>query len=210
MLIDMKTIVHRHKMDIGDVLHVGAHKAEESPLYSRFSKPQSQVWWVEANPALYRKLLLRSDLGPNNHFINCAATDIDDEMIEFNIANNGESSSIYELGTHKQEHPEVQYESKISVRTRTIDSLREEYGFNVNFLNLDIQGAELIALQGANDTLWDIDYVYTEVNRKPLYKGCGLIREIDQLLHSYEFDRVETEWTVHGWGDALYVKRNLS
>jgi hypothetical protein len=39
-----------------------------------------------------------------------------------------------------------------------------------------------------------------------LYKGCGLIEEVDNFLAQYNFKRVITQITVHGWGDALYIK----
>ena len=41
-----------------------------------------------------------------------------------------------------------------------------------------------------------------------LYKKCGLIHEIDEFLLEYNFKRVITNMTIHGWGDALYVLDN--
>ena len=43
---------------------------------------------------------------------------------------------------------------------------------NVNFLNLDIQGAELKALKSLQDYLHKVDYIYTEVNVDYLYVDC--------------------------------------
>ena len=75
-----------------------------------------------------------------------------------------------------------------------------------NFLNLDIQGAELLALKGFGDLLVGIDYIYTEVNETDIYKDCALIGEIDQYLS--DFERVETAMTEFKWGDALYRRKN--
>ena len=47
--------------------------------------------------------------------------------------------------------------------------------------------------------------IYLEVNVDELYKGCGLIGEIDDFLLQYNFKRVITHITQNGWGDALYV-----
>ncbi len=77
---------------------------------------------------------------------------------------------------------------------------------SLNFWNFDIQGAELMALKGAAESLQHVDALYLEVNEKELYVGCGLIDEIDAFLQVRQFKRVITEMTVHGWGDALYVK----
>jgi len=44
------------------------------------------------------------------------------------------------------------------------------------------------------------------VNEKELYKNCGLIDEIDIFVSIYNFKRVLTLMTPHGWGDAIYIK----
>ena len=79
-------------------------------------------------------------------------------------------------------------------------------GNKYDFWNFDIQGAELMALKGASKYLPNAKVLYLEVNEKELYKGCVLIGEIDTFLSQYNFKRVITNITVHGWGDAVYIK----
>ena len=74
-----------------------------------------------------------------------------------------------------------------------------------DFWNFDIQGAELLALQGGKNAIPFAKAIYLEVNEKELYVGCGLVAEIDNLLKQYGFVRVLTKMTGAGWGDALYV-----
>ena len=50
---------------------------------------------------------------------------------------------------------------------------------------MDIQGCELLALKGAKTALARVDALYMEVNEKELYKGCGLMSEIDEALREY-------------------------
>jgi hypothetical protein len=50
--------------------------------------------------------------------------------------------------------------------------------------------------------------MYLEVNEKELYKDCGLINDVDNFLSQYNFKRVLTKMTTHGWGDALYILDN--
>ena len=76
-----------------------------------------------------------------------------------------------------------------------------------NFLNIDIQGAELLALKGMGELINYFDYLYLEVNRDYVYKNCALVDEIDEYLLKYNYVRVETSWTNAQWGDALYMKR---
>ena len=74
-----------------------------------------------------------------------------------------------------------------------------------NLWNFDIQGAELMALKGAINSIKHAQILYLEVNEKELYKNCGLITEIDEFLSNFHFKRVVTNMTKHGWGDALYI-----
>ena len=76
-----------------------------------------------------------------------------------------------------------------------------------NFLNIDIQGAELLALKGMGNIINYFNYVYLEVNQEYVYKNCALVNEIDKYLSKYNFVRVETSWTKAQWGDALYIKK---
>ena len=73
-------------------------------------------------------------------------------------------------------------------------------------MNIDIQGAELLALKGMGDLIKYFDYVYLEVNSDYVYKKCALVHEIDDYLSKYNYVRVETSWTDAKWGDALYIR----
>jgi hypothetical protein len=77
---------------------------------------------------------------------------------------------------------------------------------NYNFINIDIQGAELLALKSFGKLLDNFKYIYTEINTNNLYKDCALVSEIDEYLSKYGFIRVETSMTEFEWGDALYIK----
>jgi hypothetical protein len=115
---------------------------------------------------------------------------------------------VLELGTHLQEHPHIYYENQILLKSITIDTFFKRTNMDVskyNFWNFDIQGAELMALKGARESIPYAKAIYLEVNEKELYKNCGLIHEIDEFLLQYHFKRVLTNITQYGWGDALYI-----
>jgi len=90
----------------------------------------------------------------------------------------------------------------------TVDTFFERNNLdstNYDFWNFDIQGAELMALQGGIESIKHVKALYLEVNEKELYQKCGLITDIDDFLSKYNFKRVLTSMTCHGWGDALYI-----
>lgn len=210
MLIPLDGLIRKHKLEIHGVIHLGAHTGEEHGAYQ--AAGVKDVLWVEGDPKVFEKLVVELGDQPRYAFINAVVSSTDGETVTFHIANNEESSSILEFGTHSVEHPDVEFVDKWEATTRTVDSIvwdqwhKSEYAY-ANFMNIDLQGAELLALKGAHDTLFEIDYIYTEVNTKELYVGCVLLGDLDQFLGSYGFRRVETSMTKHGWGDALYVRK---
>jgi hypothetical protein len=79
-----------------------------------------------------------------------------------------------------------------------------------NFINLDIQGVELPAIQSLGLLIQKVDYIYVEVNRKEVYVGCTKVADLDRHLSDQGFERVTTRWYfMQGWGDALYVRRSI-
>jgi FkbM family methyltransferase len=211
MFIKFEDIKNKYNLNISNVLHVGAHEAEEHDDY--FSNGCKKVYWVEANEELVKKLKTRLDVGTNQVFCE-AVSDTDDQEIQFLITNNLQSSSILELGTHKEMYPNIFVYKQVTMETKTIKTILEENNIDstkIDFINLDIQGAELKALKGAGIALLDsIKAIYTEINTQQVYKGCGLLEEIDAFLLEHGLIRVETYLAdQNAWGDALYVRGTL-
>lgn len=209
MLMSLLALKQRYDMKVTGVLHVGAHLAEEAETYHELG--MDDVWWIEANPNVTH--LIEEVLAPfpTQQLITALVYSEEGVELDFNITNyNGMSSSIFEFGTHPQFSPDTVFVDIVRMPTRTIDSLADEYDINVNFLNMDLQGAELHALQGATDFLFDIDYVMTEVNCEEVYKGCAQVEQLDEFLEAYRFERMDTYWVPdQGWGDAFYVKKAM-
>jgi hypothetical protein len=201
---EINKILLENNISITGGFHIGAHECEELGFYNKVGLKNEDVIWIEAIPL---KVYEAKNRGIPNVY-NAIITDKDDENIAFNISNNIQSSSVLEFGTHSQEHPWVVYVNKIYNKSVTIDTFFERSKIDpskYNFWNFDIQGAELMALKGAINSLKYAKALYLEVNEKELYKNCGLITDIDNFLSKYNFKRVLTNMTQYGWGDALYI-----
>lgn len=188
------------------ILHIGAHKCEERALYHSIGINDENTLWVEAIDELVTTNKLN-----NVNIIQSVISDKDDEEVNFMITNNIESSSILNFKTHLIEHPHVVETHRRLLKTTTLNTLYDKNNIpydKYDFINLDIQGAELKALQGASKILPHINAIYCEVNEKELYENCALLPELDEFLLSYNFKRVATHMTNYGWGDALYIKNN--
>lgn len=208
MLITLPDLVKRFCLDITGVLHVGAHLGEEAPQYHALGVPGDRVWWVEANTDVKAKLERAVVHRYGQHVIFDAVWSEDFTEVPFHVTNyDGMSSSVLEFGTHPEFSPDTVFVDHRTVTARTIDSLAAEHRIAANFLNLDIQGAELHALRGATDFLKGCIAVYSEVNTAEVYQGCAKLHELDELLAAAGFDRVDTHMVPgQGWGDALYVR----
>lgn len=204
MLIDFRTLFPKYGIKPKGVLHIGACKGEEFPVYMELGI-KKQVWY-EANFEMYQLLMETIKDNPEATAYNLCVGDEFKEVV-LHIANNqGQSSSILELGTHKVVHPEVHYQKDITVQMIRLDGLPLDE--DIDFLNIDIQGAELLALKGMGDLLNQFNNCYLEVNKDYLYVGCPLVEELDVYLAKFGFERVETLWSGNtNWGDALYCKK---
>lgn len=185
------------------VLHVGAHEAEEAEDYIKFN--WGPVTWIEAQSNLALKLQLRLD--PTRHkVIHAAVWNENGVEIELKITNNSQSTSLLELGTHQKDYPDIHVEKIEKISTLRADSILTETDL-FEFVNLDIQGAELRALQGLGDFLDKVNAIYTEVNKKEVYIGCAQIDDLTKYLETKGFKLASIRWIPgKGWGDALFLR----
>lgn len=206
MLISFKDIVQKYGKPKG-VIHIGAHLMEERSDY--LSYELKNTIWIEANPKVYSQIEFINDGSYSDRVYNYVISDVDNKIHNLHITNNGQSSSILELDKHRTHHPHIYVTEVLNVLSKRIDTLFSENSLdikNYDFINIDIQGAELLALKGFGDLLNEVKYIYTEVNTNTLYKECALINEIDEYLTKFGFRRVETKMTEFEWGDAFYIK----
>lgn len=203
MLIPLHALVRKYNIQFKGILHVGAHECEELKDYEHYIQ-RNKILWVEALP---RKVELCKEKYPNVLIENAIVSDVV-ENVRFNVSNNGQSSSILEFGLHSTFHPHVHYVSSFEAETKLLKDILCKYDIDYNFLNFDIQGAELKALKGMAEYLPKVDYLYTEVNSDYVYKDCALITEIDEYLLPFGLVRVETKWCGdYRWGDAFYIRK---
>jgi len=202
MLIPLHNLVKKYNIQFKGILHVGAHECEELKDYERYIQ-RNKILWVEA---LSDKVELCKQRFPNVLIENAVVSDKIEKLM-FNVSNNGQSSSILDFGLHSHYHSHVHYVNSFEVETKLLKDVISKYDIEYNFLNFDIQGAELKALKGMEEYLPTVDYLYTEVNSDYVYKDCALIEELDEYLLTFGLIRVETNMTEYKWGDAFYIRK---
>ena len=206
MLFSVSNLQKYWKVEPQGVLHVGAHLAEEAESYEK--NRWLPVIWVEGQEELVTSL--RNTLDPELHsVIQSYVWDSSKVELTFKKTNNSQSSSLLDMGSHSSDYPDVYITDEYKVVTTKLDDILPKDSV-FDFVNLDLQGVELRALQGLAKRLSQIKWIYTEVNEREVYKECTLIDELDDYLSLHNFKRVATRWVAgKGWGDALYVRNDV-
>jgi len=191
------------------IIHVGAHHGEELNTYFSDADVKNIVFF-EASPSTFNVLKRNIDsMQKPVHIVSVDAYPYglgsEEKEVDFFVASNGQSSSVLKPKLHINKYPSITFNSVEKVQIKTLDSFNLE-GFK--FLSIDVQGYELEVLKGAENTLKNINWVYTEVNSALLYENCILIEDLDKYLANRGFKREDTVWAGDGanWGDALYVR----
>lgn len=218
MLIPLQDLIKKYNFHPKGVVHIGANEGQEAEAYFK-TDSINKVMWFEALPLVFEKLKDHIKKTPRieHSAFKVLLSDEDDVEVDFNIANNdGQSSSMLEFGTHTKMHPTVKFTDKVKLKTKRFDTFmdsqkgaweEELWHPDYDFLNVDVQGAELKVLEGMGDYLNQFKWLYLEVNRSELYLGCPMVEELDEYVKPYGFTRVETKWTGAGWGDGFYIKK---
>lgn len=218
MLIPLKTIIEKHKPSIRGIVHIGANSGQELEDYLDhgishiiFIEPVNKAF-AALTTHVDRTLQMRKKQVPDKGWDvrcvpECIAETTGKTVILYITDNGAESSSMLPMKEHLTAHPDVKVVDKQVAQTVSYKDMADFYHIEpdgYNFLNIDVQGAELMVLRGMKECINGFDYVYVEVNEKELYEGCAKAQEIHDFLTSAGFDLLEKKMTDFGWGDAFY------
>ena len=205
MLISCELLQKYWNVSPSRIVHIGAHEAEEFLSYKQAG--WGETIWVEAQSEkvdLVRSIVDKS----GDSVIEAAVWDESGIELELQIMNNTQSTSLLNLGTHKESYPDIIKVESRKIKTKILDEIVPQ-NFGAELIALDIQGAELMALKGFRTGIKSAKWIYSEVNKKSVYENCSLIEDMDSYLLDQGFSRKATRWSTDGWGDALYSRNEI-
>jgi FkbM family methyltransferase len=166
------------------VLHIGAHVGLESKAYFDNRKP---VIFIEADPKTFLVLENNISIYSDQKAYNLLLGD-EEKIVDFHIANNkSESSSIFPF-SKKNEIKNLSASEVTSVPMTRLDSK-----FTMNDLEnydhwvIDVQGAELMVLEGAGHLLSVCKTLFIECSMTEFYEGGAMWNQIREFLNRNGF-----------------------
>jgi len=181
------------------VIHLGGNIGND--LVAWFMLGAEKLLVVEPNPSLHEQLARHVDfmnlvrqtvdglLGmPSAEWIRIAKVGVGDAdgSAVLHIPASGDHENASTLGIPAR----VREVQTVTVPIRKVDSIMAELAsgwppedFNVLYAN--IEGAELLALKGARQTLKHIDFAYIEANTGPNFPGCPAPEDLIAFLADF-------------------------
>ena len=173
----------RRRAPVDLVVHVGAHLAEEAPLYR--SLGVKKILWIEADPILFNRLkssLSGPDSWTDHVFVqSLVSSRSGEEVTLYHYSNDGSSNSVYQPTDALLERwPAVRPTGASSVvATSTLRDILSSAGvdpqsYETSLLVIDVQGHELQVLEGATpEIISSFSMICVEVSMQPLYHGAA-------------------------------------
>jgi len=202
------------------IFDIGGCEGEDSIRYSIIF-PSSQIFVFEPLPNNQKLIVENIDKykASNIKLIPSAVSDLDG-FLEFHVSSGdpehesdkldwdfgNKSSSL--LPPEKLNNPSwLKFRKKIDVETITLNSfLLTNKIEEVDFVHMDVQGAELKVLMGAKDYINKIKAVWLEVADIELYKGQPLRVDIQNFMTKNGFYLVKSEMEGQV-GDQFYLNK---
>ena len=174
---------------LSGIVHVGANTGQERALYDSYRLP---VLWIEPIPEVFGTLQHNLCSYRGQRAVQALVADTDGREVDFHVASNdGASSSMLEMASHKDIWPAVGFNRSVRMTTTTLPRVVEAAGIDMsryNGLIMDTQGSELLVLHGAIPLLHHFDFVKTEVADFESYKDCCQLSDLGPFMDQHGFD----------------------
>lgn len=200
------------------ILDVGAHRGETATRYHALF-PEATIYSFEPFPESFQVLRDRFQTTPAVQPIHQAVADATGQREFFVNGFSGTNSLFPRPGAARRYYPAcAEPKTTIQVPVTALDDfLREKDLTHVDILKFDIQGGELLALQGARRLLAErrVALIYTEVFFVAHYEGGASFCDLSRFLAEYGY----TLFNLYNlciarngqlrFGDALFISESI-
>lgn len=189
------------------VLDIGAARGTHTLLFRRLF-PNATIHAFEPQPEGFAELCGRMQNQPNVECHQCALSDRDG-MTDFYLGGDGyaDASSLLPIGqAHRELWPGSGTGQRVQVQTRRLDDVVEiDKGARI-FVKMDVQGGELLVINGGLNVFSLVDTLVVEASMKTLYSGGTTFHDLYEKLHGLGFDYagiLEQNFSPSGTGEVI-------
>ena len=177
--------------------------------------PNSIIYSFEPIPELFAKGAEQTKQYTNIHPINLALAEKEGTALFWPSENPDKPGKHSQAGSllkpkERLKHSKIRFNDPITIETTSLDTwAKSNHITHVDFLWLDLQGYELPVLQGAENLLKNVQYIYTEVNFIEAYEGQKRYPEIVAWLEAHGFEVIGKDFDdIDDWffGNILCKK----
>jgi FkbM family methyltransferase len=200
------------------ILDIGAHRGETAERY-RSSFPRASIYCFEPFPQSSEALRKKFSNDPDTTIISSAVADRPGQRLLHVNEIDQTNSLLPEAITSRRYLPKQAFTTAmIEAEVTSIDEFVRNYPLKrLDILKMDVQGGELMALEGAAETLKrkQIHVIYSEIMFVPHYENQPLLHEIWNYLSQFGytlFGLYDLRKATNGqlrYGDALFVSENV-
>jgi FkbM family methyltransferase len=188
------------------IVEAGSHKGKDALEMAR-AWPDARIYCFEPNPDLFTKLTENTKKISSIARYPYALSDSSGPS-EFYLADGKVDavSSLLQPGKSFEQRNINFTLSKVS--TITIDEWADQNSISrIDFLWLDLQGAELKALQGAKKILPTVTAAHIEANLEARYVGAPVYDELRSFMEHNGFCVAAEAFYQKTWGNVLFVRK---
>lgn len=184
------TVEHRDVgwgADFATVLDVGGHHGQFT-LFALERFPRAQIITFEPQAEGVEKIRGAVAGDPRVRIENYALSDSVGKA-ELHISKRSDSSSLLPIGEGQTTaYPGTEEATTEEIALEKLDNLLTDPLEGPVLLKIDVQGAELSVLRGAEKTLESVDSIFVECSFVELYEGQALANEVIEFLAARGFD----------------------
>ncbi|WP_396190286.1 FkbM family methyltransferase [Flavobacterium sp.] len=100
------------------------------------------------------------------------------------------SGSLLKPKIHLDAVPWMKFDTTFEVETKRLDTWLKEVSIDhIDFIWMDVQGAEHLVFEGASEVLNKISYIHTEFDDRELYTGQKTLQELLGYLPNFKIEQ---------------------
>lgn len=190
------------------ILEAGAHIGRDTIKMAKLW-PNGRIYCFEPVPELFKAHQENTKNYPNITCFNyCLSNKTEIKNFWVSSGRSTALSSLFEPTGGLALHPDTKF-TQIQVPCLELDKWAEVNNINkIDFMWLDMQGAELFALQAGLKILSTVTAILIEASLSERYKDTPMYQEIRDWLESRGFELMAEDEPKHNKVNLFYVRKS--